>query len=371
VTGDRLKLYYLARELSQRHELALLCFIRSDKELDNVTSTSKYFTQIEVVRRLPSVWDRIYNLKMQRAINWVLEHFQPDIVQIETLVMAQYVYPTSNPKVFVPNDALSLLLHRQFLNSRTPFSKVANLAKWWAVATYEKVLYRRFDHCITLSPQDKAVLQQRAPAMKITVIPNGVDYDFFRPSSQTHTEPNLIFTGVMQYYPNVDAVLYFYKDIFHQIKRVVPNVRLYIVGKGPTRSVQALQQDPAVVVTGFVADLRPYLDRASVYVASLRIGSGVKNKILEAMAMGKAIVATPISVEGIDAVHGEHLIIAETPEMFALWTVQLLQDGNLRQQLGMNARRLIEERYSWARVAREYEGVYEQALQSSNRTEAG
>ena len=151
----------------------------------------------------------------------------------------------------------------------------------------------------------------------------------------------------MNYDPNVDAVQYFYEDIFPSIKSRIPSVKLYIVGTDPKPAVKALARDPAVTVTGYVDDFRPYLDRAQVAVDPLRIGAGLQNKVLEGMAMGLPMVVTSKANEGIRAVDGRDVLVADCPSDFADHVVNLLRNPDRRRRLGQSARQLILDEWTW------------------------
>ena len=162
----------------------------------------------------------------------------------------------------------------------------------------------------------------------------------------------------MNYDPNVDAVVYFCKDVFPIVKKEVPNAKLHIVGIDPKPEVQALAKDPSVVVTGWVKDMREYMDRAQVAIDPLRIGAGLQNKVLENMSMGIPMVVTTIANEGIQATEKEHLMVADTPEDLASRTVQLLRDETLRTQMGNAAREFIIKNWTWEKHFDDLEDLF-------------
>jgi sugar transferase (PEP-CTERM/EpsH1 system associated) len=185
----------------------------------------------------------------------------------------------------------------------------------------------------------------------VTAVPNGVDLDYFSPRASESAErqpPTLVFSGVMDYRPNVDGVAWFVRSILPSIRTAVPDVRLFIVGNRPSKTVQRLASDPGVIVTGFVPDVREYVARG-VSIAPLRIARGIQNKVLEAMAMGRPIVATPQAFEGIDAEPGRDLMVAADEREFAARTIECLQDSGHAGRLGKAARARAEQRYSWSK----------------------
>ena len=201
------------------------------------------------------------------------------------------------------------------------------------------------------------------------MVPNGVDTDYFKPMSVSSGKLSVIFTGGMAWHPNVDAVLYFYSEILPIVKKSVPELEFYVVGMNPVKAVRDLAADKSVVVTGFVPDIRPYLAQSAVVVCPLRISFGIKNKVLEAMAMGKPVVGTPPSYDGIDVSYGRDAIVARDPAEFAAKVVDFLKDGRMRAEIGQNAREFVEKKYSWERRALEYEQVFIQAAGGNKTSE--
>lgn len=212
---------------------------------------------------------------------------------------------------------------------------------------------------IMVSGQDAAALRPLCPRSRITVVPNGVDSEFFRPGpADPNQAPVLIFTGVMSYGPNVSAMLYFCQDIYPLIRREMPNVSLLIVGRYPAREVEALHNPgDGITVTGGVDDIRSYFDRAALYVCPLRSGAGIKNKILEAWAMQKAVVATSMACEGIEVSPGTDVAVADRPEDFARQVLALLRDPAARERLATAGRDKVARQYSWDAAAQMVEEV--------------
>ena len=214
--------------------------------------------------------------------------------------------------------------------------------------------YRRV---IVVSERDRDELRALNPALPLDVIPNGIDLDYFGLVA-TPREPNtLLFTGNYEYTPNVDAALRLARDIFPRIRAAVPTAQLWLVGNAPPPELQALASD-AITVTGHVPDMRAYLQRAAAFVSPLRLGAGIKNKVLEALALCAPVVATALSVDGIAVRDGENVLIAETDNQIAAAALRLLADPALGVALGQKGRQLIETRYSWEQVAERYEALY-------------
>jgi glycosyltransferase involved in cell wall biosynthesis len=231
----------------------------------------------------------------------------------------------------------------------------------------ERQAVRQFNTCTTVADADARLVQRLAPGVPVHVTPNGVDAAYFAPLDLLEQPETLIFTGAMSFPPNVTAVLHFYHNILPLIRRELPNVRFVIAGRDPAPPIAALANDPLVTVTGFVDDMRPWLARASLMVCPMVMGSGIKNKVLEALAMARPVVATPMGVEALDATSGQELAIADTAEAFAVATVALLRDSGARRRMGAAGRDLVLRRYTWDACAASYDAIYSQlaARQSS------
>jgi glycosyltransferase involved in cell wall biosynthesis len=214
---------------------------------------------------------------------------------------------------------------------------------------------------LTVSEEDKRILVDLDPALKsVEVVPIGVDVHYFQVIEREPAVPNVLSVATMYWPPNVDSMLYFHDEIWPLVKARVPNCVLTIAGQKPVPAIQVLASDGDVRVTGYVSDSRDLARYCSVFIVPLRSGSGVRVKLLNAMAMGLPIVSTSIGAEGLDVVGGQHLLIADTPGEFAGAVVDLINDRELGRRLGENARALVCEKYSWETVGARLLQVYEE-----------
>jgi glycosyltransferase involved in cell wall biosynthesis len=223
---------------------------------------------------------------------------------------------------------------------------------------FEQRTLARFDGVLAVSGADRDTLERLYPESlraRPWVVPTGVDTEYFAPAAGAERPSHLVFTGSMDWLPNEDAMLFFYREVLPRIRAEVPDVSLSIVGRAPTRAVARLADDPRIEVTGRVADVRPHVRDAAVYVVPLRIGGGTRLKIFEAMSMGKAVVSTTVGAEGLDVRDGEHVVLADGAEAFARRVVDLLKDVARRRRIEAAARALVLSQYDWARVAADLE----------------
>jgi len=200
---------------------------------------------------------------------------------------------------------------------------------------------------LVTSAREALLLKSSLPNISVHVVPNGVDIENFRDAYNAHElDDCIVFTGSMEYYPNIDAVLHFARECWPLIRSKSPHVTWAIVGRNPPSSVLKLRKVPGITVTGSVPDVKPYLAAATVAIAPLRMGSGTRLKILEAFAMRKAVVSTSLACEGLNVIPGKHLIVADQPDVFAQQVVNLLQNSQARAALGKAGRELAQA-YSW------------------------
>jgi sugar transferase (PEP-CTERM/EpsH1 system associated) len=271
-----------------------------------------------------------------------------DLVYVSSSSMAQYLNGAERARVLVDFVDVDSDKWRQY-GATLPCHKAwVYRLEARRLRNYEVEASRRADRCLVATDREEELLRGLAPWAPTSVIPNGVDLEYFRPSPEPAVESTIVFTGAMDYFPNTDAVEYFARWVFPRILRDVPTAQFVIVGKNPTANVRRLESIRGVRVTGTVPDVRPYLRRAAVAVAPLRIARGVQNKVLEAMAMGVPVVATAKAYEGLSAKVAEHLFVEDDPPALAEAVVHLLQTPSRRAAVGMAARRFVEAHYSWS-----------------------
>jgi glycosyltransferase involved in cell wall biosynthesis len=402
--GTTLRNYNLIAGLARRHDVHLLSF--GDSGVSHGTPLDELCRSIRVVRpprrsmrqrvqglflsRLPDMAQRLPSARFQAALSTILEREDLDVVEVEGIELAQYLFQVAEWRgdqkrpllVFDDHNCEYVLQQRAFeTDSRRPGSpgaqgSVRAQGRRWMRAAYSYVQWQRLhsyerracltaDRVVAVSESDAEALRRLDPGLDPVVVPNGVDMGFYTEvippleAGQGPGESDLVFTGKMDFRPNVDAVLWFAQEVLPLIRQDASEVRFWVVGMNPHTRLASLADDPAVELTGWVEDVRPYIAEAAVYVIPLRIGGGTRLKVLEAMAMGKAIVSTALGCEGFDLVPDQELIIADAPDQFAAAVLALLRDPERRGRLGRAARRFAGSRYDWQMIVPRLERVYE------------
>jgi glycosyltransferase involved in cell wall biosynthesis len=297
----------------------------------------------------------------------LIQQHDCDILHVDRERLAPYFNALpSVTKILDPTDSITLYLKRA-LKYGPPFERLISAFELLKVPAFESTMADGYAACLATSEEDASAIRCVAGGpVNLQVLPNGIKPQTFERHPSTLTE-NLLFVGQMYYAPNVDAVVWFTKHVFGRIRAVKPRVRLYLVGYRPKRSVRRLGRIPGVEVTGTVKDIKPYLERATAFVAPMRIGGGFPNKVAEALAAGIPTVATPTAHRGIPGlVPGEHLIEANNAEDFASKTIQLLEDPDLRGRLGRSGQDFIQANYGWDRIIDHLENIYINCLQGEN-----
>ena len=372
IWGFGIRVYQIIKFLAQRHDVTVLAYARPDDD-ENVAALRQTGATIHtVVRDDPSTatkrraqlgslfspasfqWQSLESTAMQSAIDRLLAAEQFDVIQIESSQMDGFAFDSPAPLLVDEHNIEYELLYRTYKTESSPLRKLFNWVEYRKFQHEEQRSWKRSDGCILTSDREEAILRQVAPYTPTLVVPNGVDTDFFQPSSVERDRNNVVFVGVMHYRPNVDAAIYFVREILPHLLRDRPNLTFSIVGGGPPDELQRLA-GKNVVVTGRVPDTRPYVARAGVCAVPLRMGSGTRLKVLEGLAMGCPLVSTSIGCEGIAAADGEHLLVADDPQEFARGIVRILDDPTLASRLARNGRSMVEAHYSWPSVLQQLE----------------
>ncbi|HXF68197.1 MAG TPA: glycosyltransferase [Thermoflexus sp.] len=368
-TGGKIRSYYLIRALAERlnvdvyttsHELPHSFYVSSLQQMVRGLHIFEIHKSMHFQDRLrrtlspkPRLIDYFQDPQSILQAREALRRRDYGVLIADELCMTPYVEQRSDlPRVVLRQKIDSR--HIAEVAAAHPWSieKVLHWIEAWKVRRYERQKMRIYQACVTCSEADAAFVRRDAPGILIQVIPNGVDLERFRPTGHSRRDPStLLFMGTMYYYPNIDAVLYFFKEIYPILRRARPDLRVQIVGHRPPPEIQRLAEYPGVEVTGSVPDVRPYYERATVFIVPLRLGGGTRLKIIEAMAMGLPVVSTSVGAEGLEIHPGEDILIADDPQAFADSVLRLLSDPALWRQLSAAGQRLAR-RYDWRELTR-------------------
>jgi sugar transferase (PEP-CTERM/EpsH1 system associated) len=384
IFGGALRVYHILRHLVQHHEVTVLACGSSE---DRQRLEAVFNSQLRGTYMVPRPWERRFrrlgqlyslwtarsyfsvyanNRIMQRTLDEVLGGRSFDIIQIEFPVMAMFRFDTDAVRILDAHNVEYEIFCRMWKNVKSPLRRFHYHREYQKFFNEEIAVCRKQDAIFVTSERDRQTLDADVPDVPKFVVPNGVDATYFTPSPDPSEPWSLVFSGLMSYVPNYDGMLYFLDEIFPRVLKDIPQAKLYIVGNKPPKVLQK-RASRNIVVTGFVDDVRPFIRQSSVYVVPLRMGSGTRLKVLEAMAMKKPIVTTSIGCEGIDVRHEESALIADNPQEFAESVVRLLRKAELRRRLAENAYELMHTHYEWPVVTERIEEYYDLIIRRTRR----
>lgn len=361
-------IYNRMRYLVERgHQVSLLAFTHPEDE-PYVAELRSLVTELEMLpapqaeslpKRLayqafsttPSPFREMRSWAMRRRVGEMVERGHFHVVIAEFSAMGQYLY--RNPylpavrRIISCHECCTKVFATAMRFHRWSPSGLMKRIGFNQVRQYEFAMYRNVDHVLVLTPQERYVLLDYAPNLRITVVPHGVDVNYYSPAPMAAREDSLIFVGYYFNESNRDAVHWFVRTVWPQLKKTHPHLKFYVVGRGATASIRDLaRRDPQIVVTGEVQDIRDHLARAKVFICPIRIGSGFRAKILEAMASGVPVVATSLGAEGIPTGGGETILLADTPAQMVKCIRLLITDADLSATMAAKARDLVVQRFA-------------------------
>jgi polysaccharide biosynthesis protein PslH len=383
-SGFTTRVYQLARQLSSRHRVTLLSYAEPSDRKGAVALASElrvYALAHEYgpmrARRLaqvasvasprPFACRVVYSREMQQAIDTLCSERDYDIVQLESSALCTFTFP---PRVQIVLDEHNIeyeLLRRMSERERSRVRRAFNHVEYARYRRFERSWWPRVGCCVVTSEREAPVVRACAPNTPVAVVPNGVDVEQFRPVACDVEPHTLVFNGLLTYRPNMDAAQFLLDEVWPLVLRRYPHARLVIVGGGPDQELRRLRSR-GVEVTGHVPDIRPYLARAAVVGVPLRIGGGTRLKVVEGLAIGKAMVSTSLGCEGLAVRDGEHLLLGDDAASFAARVLELFANPAQRDRIGAAGRRLVEQRYSWATAAEQLEAAYDRLVTSAGNT---
>ena len=382
--GDKLRAYHQIVELSRRHDIYLFAVSHTKVTPDQIQALRPYCRDIRTAT--PSRWVSVKNIlrnyfstkslqlgywdseKARRICRDFARSVQPDVIYNQMVRTIPLVARLPFPKVMDFQDALSMNTERRMEQSRGLAHYLLHF-EFKMLRSTEYNSFKIFDALTIISAADRDAIPHRQGG-DIRIVRNGVDFDYFSPQALCHpgTLPpakdiDIVFCGNMQYKPNVDAATFLVNEIMPLVWQRHPEATVVLAGATPKKAVRRLA-GPRVTVTGSVPDIRPYYSRARIFVAPMRIGSGLQNKLLEAMSMGTPCITTSLANLALGALHGQHLLIGDTAPQLADAILSLLDDQALRQRLADQANLFVHENFSWADNAVILEETLRQAIEA-------
>ena len=378
-TGDTLTIFHLLKHFSQRHTVDLVSCTTHILSPDHIAAVAPFCRSVHIVkissrqsvingigaalRRKPLQSGWFYSSGVARTVEQLVRRNRYDVLYAHTVRAARYLtdLEAQSPSLRVLAMQISMRLNYQRLASyeSNPLHRLVFKHEAARLGAFEADLVERFDRALVISGVDRAAISDQ-PNERFFECPHGVTLDD-QPAGADRREPNtIVFSGNMNYRPNVDAAMFFYRNILPRVRTRVPGAVLFIVGANPDSSIRDLRRDDGVTVTGEVDAVYPWLRRAAIGIDPLRAGAGLQNKVLEGMACGLPMVVTPVANEGIKADPETHLLVAESASSFADQVIRLLEDAGLRSRLGNAARRFIQENWTWDVHFDRLEGLFEE-----------
>jgi sugar transferase (PEP-CTERM/EpsH1 system associated) len=387
-TGGKIRSYNILRQLARQHSITFFSFYAAHNPdvhaelkhmFDRVVTmplripTPKSFAEmcdyaVRLFSSEPYGITKYCRPEVRRGLRSLLEEENYDVILCDFMAVAGVIpWDCATPKVLFTHNVEATIWRRHYEVASNVIWRAISWQEWRKMEAAERRYLRLADRVLAVSETDRDAFAAFLSAEKLTVIPTGVDVEYFQPLAGEEAANSLVFTGSMDWLPNEDAILYFADAILPLIREHSPEVFLDVVGRNPSRKLQALaESEKSIRLTGWVDDIRPFVGRGSICIVPLRIGGGTRLKIFEAMAMGKAVVSTSVGAEGLAVRSGENIVLADTPNDFAQAVISLLRDPRRRQQLGAAARTLVQENYSWTIVANDFARTLQEVIISSS-----
>ncbi len=397
--GPKIRAYYMLRHLAQAHDVTITCFVRADNLVDEVEHLRRFCEAVHTVpMRRSRTKDGGFLLSsmltnrsfiigrdtvpaMQGLVDGLVREAQAagrpfDAVHSDQLWMAQYALrvaqhamlpaaadaarPHRIRKVLDQHNAVYLIPRRMATRTHNPLLRLGLGWEARKLMRYEAETCRRFDHVITVTEEDRGVLEaicgERRPPM--TAVPICIDPAVSQPVERCPGSHTALHLGTMFWQPNVDGALWLGREVLPLLRQQIPDAGLCIVGKNPPRAVQELASAGGIQVTGYVPEPGPYLRQSAAFTVPVHAGGGMRVKILDGWSWGMPIVSTTVGAEGVDYRDGENILIADDPQAYANALARLMLDRELAEFLAANGRRWVEERYDWRKTYGAVDGIY-------------
>lgn len=375
-TGARIRNVALLRFLAERHEMRFLAYGDENSEAFRFCAEAgmnpiavpshvppksgpAFYLRLlaNLFSGLPYVVTSHYSTAYRDRFREELANWPADLLAAAWTPYAAYFNEVAPMKTLITSHNIEAdIWKRYYATEKSPHKKWYTGIQAAKMERFENEVFRKADAVTTVSEADAKAVRRCGSHAAVKVIDNGVDLSFFTNETPPQINPNrLAFTGSMDWRPNQDATEYFVKDIFPILRQKRPELEAVFVGRQPPEHILRLGETPGITITGTVDDIRPYIREGAVYIVPLRIGGGSRLKILEALALEKAVVSTSVGAESLAVTDKKDILLADTPEQFAAAIEGLLEDRDLAVRLGAAGRQLVEQRYGWNQLAAEME----------------
>lgn len=385
--GGKIRTYQMLKELKKNNHVTYLTLDDGTAETDALAKAGEYAHEIVTVphqtsakfsakfyfelannlaSKLPYALQKYVSAEMRETTEKLVNRENFDIVVCDFLTPAVNLPANLNAATLLFQHNVEAMIWRRHSEVAVSAPKKAFMKmQWRRMFEYEKESCKYFDWVAAVSKEDADTMRSEYDIENVSDIPTGVDTDFFAPGGNIKKDEfNLVFTGSMDWLPNEDAIQWFIEEILPLIRQQIPQVSLTVVGRNPFPSlIELSKKDSSIVVTGRVPDVRPFMEKASVYVVPIRIGGGTRLKIYEAMAMDLPLVSTTIGAEGLPVVNGEEILLRDTPQEFTEAVVKLLKDKDLAKQIGGRAAQTVREKFGWRKVADDFSELCKKAVE--------
>ncbi len=370
------RMFQLLKRLSRSFRITLLTYLETEEERAFLPELDSLCEKVIAMTRSKSKrlqlfpyepFDEFVTPEMEDAVDRCLEEWDFELLQFEYTQMAAYAARSAGiPALLTKHEVDFAACARRARVEANPAVKLRWFYNYLQVLDREIKLSQNANAVICMTDSDAREFSRFSPPLPVYVINTGVDLDYFKPPEQPAEDARLVFVGAFQHLPNVEAMEYFCRDVLPLVRKEVPDTELLIVGSNPPPAVWSLTEIPRVRVTGFVPDIRPLMAQSSVYIVPLRLGVGIRGKILEAWGMAMAVVSTSVGCAGLRCENDKNMLIADTPESFAGRICSLIKDPLRRRRLGAEGRRTVEQYYGWERSAAQLEALYRRYIPRGN-----
>ena len=380
----RVRPFHFLKELSKRHDVYVVALAEpGGSRFSGVQEIVEATRQLRVVPHStargcvqallaaptsrPMCTSYCHSVAMHDAVREAMQSIRFDVVHVEHLRAAAFApWSSQIPSLFDSVDCLTSLFGQMARAKRNPLIKLAMQKEAWSLARWEPRALKRFDHAIITSEFERIQMLALDPSLTVSVVPNGIDTDYFTPLDCQKHPRRFIFNGKMSYAPNCQAALWFAENVFPSVRATCPDAEFVIAGSSPPARLTQLSAIPGITVTGYVHDIRPHLDSASVAVAPMQVAVGVQNKVLEAMSMGLPVIASPIAARAFGG-QAPGIVVADAPGEFVDAALSFVRQPESAADIGCKGRQEALERFSWQSSVGKLESIYQSIIAANAR----